>query len=33
MDEIALLTENVNHMAEAIMINIEKERRIEKQKK
>lgn len=32
MDEIALLTENVNHMAEAIMINIEKERRIEKQK-
>ncbi|MFB7159851.1 ATP-binding protein [Lysinibacillus sp. NPDC056232] len=32
MDEIALLTENVNHMAEAIMTNIEMERRIEKQK-
>ncbi|MFJ8087892.1 ATP-binding protein [Lysinibacillus sp. NPDC095746] len=32
IDEIALLTENVNHMAEAIMSNIEMERRIEKQK-
>ncbi|MGE7908773.1 ATP-binding protein [Lysinibacillus xylanilyticus] len=32
IDEIALLTENVNHMAEAIMTNIEMERRIEKQK-
>ncbi|MGE7695116.1 HAMP domain-containing sensor histidine kinase [Lysinibacillus sp. NPDC094177] len=32
IDEIALLTENVNHMAEAIMTNIEIERRIEKQK-
>ncbi|EON70860.1 sensor histidine kinase [Lysinibacillus sphaericus] len=32
IDEIALLTENVNHMAEAIMTTIAKERRIEKQK-
>lgn len=32
IDEIALLTENVNHMAEAIMTNIEMERRIEQQK-
>lgn len=32
IDEIALLTENVNHMAEAIMTNIEMERRVEKQK-
>lgn len=32
IDEIALLTENVNNMAEAIMTNIEMERRIEKQK-
>ncbi|MFJ7731235.1 ATP-binding protein [Lysinibacillus sp. NPDC097231] len=31
-DEIALLTDNVNHMAEAIMTNIETERRIDKQK-
>ncbi|MFJ3387844.1 MULTISPECIES: ATP-binding protein [unclassified Lysinibacillus] len=31
-DEIAVLTDNVNHMAEAIMTNIEMERRIEKQK-
>ncbi|KOS62945.1 HAMP domain-containing histidine kinase [Lysinibacillus agricola] len=31
-DEIALLTENVNHMAEAIMASIEMERRIDKQK-
>lgn len=32
IDEIALLTENVNHMAEAIMTNIEMERKIEQQK-
>jgi len=32
IDEIALLTENVNQMTEAIMTNIEMERRIEKQK-
>lgn len=32
IDEIALLTENVNHMTEAIMTNIEMERKIEKQK-
>ncbi|MGE6514657.1 ATP-binding protein [Lysinibacillus sphaericus] len=32
IDEIALLTENINHMAEAIMTTIAKERRIEKQK-
>jgi len=32
IDEIALLTENVNQMTEAIMTNIEMERKIEKQK-
>ncbi|MDM5247240.1 MULTISPECIES: HAMP domain-containing sensor histidine kinase [unclassified Lysinibacillus] len=31
-DEIAVLTDNVNHMAEAIMTSIEMERKIEKQK-
>ncbi|MCU5428981.1 HAMP domain-containing histidine kinase [Bacillus cereus] len=31
-DELALLTENINHMAEEIMVNIEQERRLEKQK-
>ncbi|ENQ3080911.1 HAMP domain-containing histidine kinase [Bacillus cereus] len=31
-DEMALLTENINHMAEELMVNIEKERKIEKQK-
>ncbi|MEI4830035.1 HAMP domain-containing sensor histidine kinase [Bacillus sp. FJAT-53711] len=31
-DELALLTENINHMAEEIRANIEKERKIEKQK-
>ncbi|SDZ42957.1 HAMP domain-containing sensor histidine kinase [Bacillus sp. 166amftsu] len=31
-DEIAALTENINNMAEELMINIEKERKLEKQK-
>ncbi|MFJ8531600.1 sensor histidine kinase [Bacillus sp. NPDC094106] len=31
-DEIASLTENINNMAEQLMINIEKERKLEKQK-
>ncbi|KIL73930.1 sensor histidine kinase [Bacillus badius] len=31
-DELALLTENINHMAEEIMVNIERERKVEKQK-
>lgn len=31
-DEIALLTESINHMAEELMVNIEKERKFEKQK-
>ncbi|MGF9965233.1 HAMP domain-containing sensor histidine kinase [Bacillus rhizoplanae] len=31
-DELTLLTENINHMAEEIRVNIEKERKIEKQK-
>lgn len=31
-DELALLTENINQMAEEIMLNIERERRVEKQK-
>ncbi|MBG9579303.1 histidine kinase, partial [Bacillus thuringiensis] len=31
-DEIASLTENINNMAEELMNNIEKERKLEKQK-
>jgi signal transduction histidine kinase len=31
-DELALLTNNINHMTEEIMINIERERKVEKQK-
>ncbi len=31
-DEIAALTENINNMAEELMVNIEKERKLEKQK-
>ena len=31
-DEIALLTENINHMAEDLMIQMEKERQVEKRK-
>ncbi|MCZ2992408.1 HAMP domain-containing protein, partial [Acinetobacter baumannii] len=31
-DEIAALTENINNMAEELMNNIEKERKLEKQK-
>lgn len=31
-DELAALTENINNMAEELMVNLEKERRIEKQK-
>ena len=32
-DEIASLTENINNMAEELMNNIEKERKLEKQKR